>query len=57
MLAQHGIGEITVKKRGLAESAAELAIRLRGNGTRHGLLIVARLERARRVFLVRKHDD
>lgn len=57
MLARHDIGPIVVKKRGLQETAAKLAARLGGKGSRPGLLIAAKLERSRRVFLVRKHTN
>ena len=52
MLAEHDVGGLTVKKRGHAESAETLAARLRGKGSRRGLLLVARLERGHRAYLV-----
>lgn len=57
MLAAHDTGPLVVKKRGLSESAAELAERLRGKGSRRGLAIAARLDGGRRLFLVRKLEN
>ncbi len=54
MLNEHGIGPLVVKKRGLSESSDELAARMKGKGKAQGLVIAARLDPGRRVFLVRK---
>jgi hypothetical protein len=52
LLAEHDVGAVTVKKRGHAEPADKLARRLRGPGRSRGLLLVARLERQHRAWLV-----
>jgi hypothetical protein len=52
LLAAHDVGTVTVKKRGHPDPADMLARRLRGTGRRHGLLIVARLERRHHAYLV-----
>ncbi len=54
MLATHGIGPVTVKRRGHPDDAATLARRLRGSGKERGLLVVARLARGHRAYLVRR---
>ena len=54
MLALHGIGPLTVKRRGHPDDAQTLAKRLRGSGRERGLLVVARLERGHRAYLVRR---
>jgi len=56
MLAAHDIGPLVVKKRGLSETAAELGQRLKGKGKTRGLVLAARLEAGRRLFLVRKRE-
>ena len=56
MLARHEIGPLTVKKRGTSEDADSLARRLKGPGTRHGLLIVAGLEGGQLGYLVEPAD-
>ena len=53
MLARHGVGPLTVKKRGHPEDAARLAKRLRGKGERPGLLVITRLENGHHAYLVR----
>jgi hypothetical protein len=53
MLAEQGIGPITVKKRGHPDDAATLERRLRGKGKGKGLVIVTRLARGHRAYLVR----
>lgn len=52
LLAAHDVGPLTVKKRGHPATAETLARRLRGPGRHRGLLIVARLERGHRAYLV-----
>jgi len=52
MLAAHGVGPVTVKKRGHPEPADTLSRRLRGAGRRRGLLLVARLLRGHHAWLV-----
>jgi hypothetical protein len=44
MLGALDIGPITVKKRGHPDPAEDLARRLAGPGTRHGLIAVVRLD-------------
>jgi len=53
LLRPHGIGPLTVKRRGHPEDAASLARRLRGEGARTGLLLVSRLEEGHHAYLVR----
>jgi len=57
MLAEHGIGPVTVKKRGHPDTAKQLAGRLRGSGKRRGILLVSRLARGHRAWLVRREDS
>ncbi len=52
LLREHDIGELVIKKRGHPRTAAELAREFRGKGTQLGTLIVTRLERGHRAFLV-----
>jgi hypothetical protein len=52
MLAKHGVGPVRVTVRGHPESAEELARRFRGKGKARGRLLVARLARGHRVYLV-----
>jgi len=52
MLGEHGVGPLTVKKRGHPDTAEVLAKRFRGPGTAHGLLVLGRLERGHRAWLV-----
>ena len=52
LLGRHDIGPLAVRKRGHPERAEELARRLRGPGTRHGHLAVARFERGHWAFLL-----
>ena len=52
LLRDHGIGPLTVKKRGHPDSSEVLAARLRGPGERPGLLAVARLERGHLALLL-----
>lgn len=52
LLRKHDVGPLTVKKRGHPDSADVLAKRLRGKGSRRGLLAVARLERGHIAFLL-----
>jgi hypothetical protein len=53
LLAEHDVGEVTVKKRGHPEDAATLARRMRGRGRRRGVLVVARLDAGHHAYLVR----
>lgn len=52
MLSAHGIGPLTVKKRGHPDSSQQLESRYRGSGQQHGFLIVARLESGHLALLV-----
>ncbi len=52
LLREHDVGPVTVKKRGHPRSSEELAREFRGSGSRTGRLLVARLERGHRVYLV-----
>jgi len=52
LLRRHDLGEVTVKKRGHPRSAAELAREFRGKGPGRGTLIVTRLEKGHRAYLV-----
>jgi hypothetical protein len=52
LLAEHGIGPVTVRKRGHAESSESLARRYRGPGERRGTVLVARLAAGHRAWLV-----
>lgn len=52
MLREHDIGPVSVRKRGHQERAEVLARRLRGDGSRRGDLVVARLDSGHRVYLV-----
>ncbi|MEM7310180.1 MAG: hypothetical protein AAF682_26125 [Planctomycetota bacterium] len=56
MLAEHDVGPLTVKKRGHPDPAERLAARLRGKGSRRGLLLIARLERGHRAYLVTRSE-
>lgn len=53
LLRRHGVGPLTVKKRGHPEDAASLARRLRGEGPRAGLLLITRLAEGHHAYLVR----
>jgi hypothetical protein len=57
MLGEHGIGPVRVLARGLAESADELERRLAGPGTERGLLVAARTDSGRCVWLVDEGDS
>ena len=57
MLADHGIGPVQIRMRGHQERPEVLAKRLRGPGDRPGHLAIARLDGARRVFLVEPVND
>lgn len=52
LLREHDIGPVTVKKRGHPSPADVLAKQFAGSGSRHGLVIVARLERGHVAYLV-----
>ena len=52
MLKAHDVGQLTVKKRGHKASADELAARYRGPGKATGWLVIARVGRSHRAFLV-----
>jgi hypothetical protein len=52
LLAEHDIGTLQVRKRGHPDTAEALARRLRGPGSRHGQLAVARLERGHLAYLL-----
>ncbi len=52
MLRAHDVGAISVRKRGHPEAAEVLASRLRGDGSRRGELLVARLDSGHRAYLV-----
>ena len=52
MLSTHDVGSLTVKKRGHPDTAEALAKRLAGKGARSGWLVVARLLRGHRAYLV-----
>ena len=56
LLGAHDIGPITVKRRGHPLDAGELARRLRGPGRRHGLVLIARLQKGHRAWLVERED-
>lgn len=51
LLAEHGVGPVQVLARGLSESTGELERRLAGPGAGRGLLVVARCDSGRRVWL------
>ena len=53
MLVEHGIGPVTVKKRGHPDDAGEIARRMRGRGANHGTLVVTRLGNGHHAYLVR----
>lgn len=52
MLKNYDIGRLTVKKRGHKASAEDLAKRFHGPGKRLGTLVVARIGKSHRAFLV-----
>ncbi len=52
MLGEHDVGRVQVGKRGHSERAEVLERRLRGPGRRAGHLLIARLERGHRAYLV-----
>ncbi len=53
LLEAHDVGPLTVKKRGHADDADELARRFRGRGANHGTLVVTRLATGHHAYLVR----
>lgn len=55
LLAEHGVGPVRVRKRGHPDPPETLERRLKGRGDRPGELLVARLERGHRAYLVRAH--
>ena len=54
LLREHDIGRLTVKKRGIPDSAEELARRWKGKGTRPGTLIALGHLGGQRVWLVER---
>lgn len=52
LLAEHDIGPVSVRKRGHPDPPEALERRLRGQGSRRGELVIARLERGHRAYLV-----
>jgi len=56
LLRRHGVGPLTVKKRGHPEDAETLARKLRGGGSEAGLLLVSRLEEGHHAYLVRAQE-
>ncbi len=52
MLAKHDVGPIRVRKRGHPDRPEALERRFKGRGSRSGELLVVRLERGHRAFLV-----
>ena len=54
LLAEHDIGALTVKKRGLPETAEALGKRFRGKGSRPGLVVVTPTPSGRRLYLVER---
>lgn len=52
LLAEHDIGPLRVRKRGHSDPPETLERRFRGSGSRWGDLLVARLERGHRAYLV-----
>lgn len=52
LLREHDVGPVTVKKRGHPTPADALAKQFAGSGSRHGLVIVARLARGHVAYLV-----
>ncbi len=52
LLAEHDVGPLEVHKRGHPDPPEVLARRFRGKGGRRGRLLVARLERSHRAYLV-----
>ena len=54
LLGEHDVGPVTVKKRGHPDPSEVLERRFRGPGGRRGLLIVARLARGHRAWLVER---
>ncbi len=52
LLAEHDVGPLRVRKRGHSDPPEVLERRFRGRGTRTGDLLVARLERGHRAYLV-----
>lgn len=54
MLTEHDIGPIQVRKRGHPDSPEFLEKRLRGRGSQRGELVVVRLERGHRAYLVER---
>ncbi len=57
MLAEHDIGPIQVRQRGHDEPSDLLERKLRGPGSRRGMLAVARLDRGRWVYLLEACSD
>ena len=56
LLREWDVGPVSVKARGVGRSSQELEQELRGPGSRRGQLLVARLARRRRAFLVEPLD-
>jgi hypothetical protein len=52
MLGEHDVGPISVRKRGHSERTEVLERKFRGPGTQRGALLLVRLERGHRAFLV-----
>ena len=57
LLRRHGVGPLTVKKRGHPQDAQTLARKLRGRGSQAGLLLVSRLEEGHHAYLLRAHGN
>lgn len=56
LLREWDVGPVSVKARGVGRSSQELEQELRGPGSRRGQLLVARLAKRRRAFLVEPLD-
>ncbi len=54
LLTEHGVGPVQVLKRGHPERAEVLARQFAGRGERRGVVLVARLDRGHRAFLVER---
>ena len=54
LLAEHAVGPVQVRKRGHPDRPEALERRFRGRGPRRGELVIARLERGHRAFLVER---
>jgi hypothetical protein len=57
LLREHDVGTLTVHRRGHPDRAEVLARRYRGGGSRRGELVVARLARGHRAWLVEPAGD